>query len=117
MPSVSDRQQRFMGADLERAREGKKTVTGMSEAQLEDFARKRHHHNSNPKETRESGDNLVLIADGGGPFQAYGPRASEPDACAAYEDQRDTFSMALPDKIQRLKLYPRRQIVDNGGNT
>jgi hypothetical protein len=30
----------MMGADLERAREGKKTKTGMSVKQLEDFARK-----------------------------------------------------------------------------
>lgn len=29
-----------MGADLQRAREGKKTQTGMSEKQLEDYARK-----------------------------------------------------------------------------
>ena len=39
MPSVSRRQQRFMGAELARKRAGKKTVTGMSEKQLEEFAR------------------------------------------------------------------------------
>jgi hypothetical protein len=38
MPSKSKAQQEFMGADLRRAREGKKTRTGMSESQLEDFA-------------------------------------------------------------------------------
>jgi len=38
MPSKSKAQQRFMGADLERAREGKKTRTGMTESQLKDFA-------------------------------------------------------------------------------
>ncbi len=38
MPSVSKRQQRFMGAELERKREGKKTRTHMSEKQLHDFA-------------------------------------------------------------------------------
>jgi hypothetical protein len=38
MPAKSKAQQRMMGADLQRAREGKKTRTGMSEAQLEDFA-------------------------------------------------------------------------------
>ena len=38
MPAKSKSQQRMMGADLQRAREGKKTRTGMSEAQLEDFA-------------------------------------------------------------------------------
>jgi Protein of unknwon function (DUF3008) len=38
MPSKSQVQQKFMGADLARARAGKKTKTGMSEEQLEDFA-------------------------------------------------------------------------------
>lgn len=38
MPSVSQRQQKFMGADLARARAGKKTRTGMSVSQLEEFA-------------------------------------------------------------------------------
>jgi len=41
MPAVTDKQQRFMGAELARKRAGKKTQTGMSEAQLEDFARKK----------------------------------------------------------------------------
>lgn len=40
MPAKSEKQRRFMGAELERAREGKKTDTGMSKKQLEDFARK-----------------------------------------------------------------------------
>lgn len=40
MPAVSERQRRFMGADLARAKTGKKTRTGMSEEQLRDFARK-----------------------------------------------------------------------------
>ena len=40
MPSVSKKQQRFMGADLARKRAGKKTRTGMSESQLQDFAKK-----------------------------------------------------------------------------
>lgn len=40
MPSVSERQRRFMGAELARKRAGKSTETGMSEAQLRDFARK-----------------------------------------------------------------------------
>jgi hypothetical protein len=39
-PAVSERQRRFMGAELSRKRAGKKTRTGMSESQLEDFARK-----------------------------------------------------------------------------
>jgi Protein of unknwon function (DUF3008) len=38
MPSKSKVQQEFMGADLARKRAGKKTKTGMSEKQLEDFA-------------------------------------------------------------------------------
>jgi len=32
-----------MGAELARKRAGKRTQTGMSESQLEDFARKGHH--------------------------------------------------------------------------
>ncbi len=38
MPSVSKAQQGFMGADLARAKAGKKTKTGMSQQQLGDFA-------------------------------------------------------------------------------
>jgi len=38
MPAVSQKQQRMMGADLARARAGKKTRTGMSVAQLKEFA-------------------------------------------------------------------------------
>lgn len=41
MPAKTDKQRRFMGAELRRRREGKKTQTGMSESQLEDFARKK----------------------------------------------------------------------------
>ena len=40
MPSKTKKQQRFMGAELERKREGKETKTDMSEAQLKDFAEK-----------------------------------------------------------------------------
>ena len=40
MPAKSDKQRRFMGAELGRKREGKPTKTGMSEKQLKDFARK-----------------------------------------------------------------------------
>ena len=40
MPPVSKRQQRWAGAELARKREGKKTESGMSEAQLVDFASK-----------------------------------------------------------------------------
>ena len=41
MPSVSERQRKMMGADLQRKREGKKTKTGMSEKQLKEFAKKK----------------------------------------------------------------------------
>lgn len=40
MPAASERQRRFMGAELGRERAGKKTKTGMSDKQLSDFARK-----------------------------------------------------------------------------
>lgn len=38
MPAESERQQRFMGAELARLRAGQRTRTGMSESQLRDFA-------------------------------------------------------------------------------
>jgi len=41
MPARSEKQRKFMGADLARARSGKKTKTGMSKEQLEDFAKKK----------------------------------------------------------------------------
>jgi hypothetical protein len=40
MPAKSEKQRKFMGAELARKRAGKKTQTGMSEKQLEDFAGK-----------------------------------------------------------------------------
>jgi len=40
MPATSEKQRRFMGAELGRLRAGKKTHTGMSEGQLSDFATK-----------------------------------------------------------------------------
>jgi hypothetical protein len=40
MPAKSEKQRRFMGAELERKREGKKTRTDMTEKQLEEFASK-----------------------------------------------------------------------------
>lgn len=40
MPASSERQRRYMGAELARARAGKSTQTGMTESQLRDFARK-----------------------------------------------------------------------------
>lgn len=41
MPAVSEKQRRFMSAELARKRKGKKTKTGMSEGQLSDFASKK----------------------------------------------------------------------------
>lgn len=41
MPAKSEKQRKFMGAELARKRAGKKTRTGMSEKQLEDFAKKK----------------------------------------------------------------------------
>lgn len=40
MPARTRKQQKMMGADLARARKGKKTRTGMSESELEEMARK-----------------------------------------------------------------------------
>jgi hypothetical protein len=41
MPAVSEKQRKFMGAELGRKRAGRKTETGMSEPQLREFASKR----------------------------------------------------------------------------
>jgi hypothetical protein len=40
MPAKTEKQRKFMGAELQREREGKKTKTGMSEKKLEEFASK-----------------------------------------------------------------------------
>lgn len=40
MPASSDKQRRFMGADLGRAKAGMPTKTGMGMDKLRDFARK-----------------------------------------------------------------------------
>jgi len=41
MPAKTEKQRRFMGAELARKRAGKKTRTDMSEAKLSKFAKKR----------------------------------------------------------------------------
>lgn len=41
MPAKTPRQQRFMGAELARARKGKKTRTGMGKRKLREMARKK----------------------------------------------------------------------------
>lgn len=40
-PATSERQRKFMGAELGRLRRGEKMDTGMTEEQLRDYARKR----------------------------------------------------------------------------
>jgi len=40
MPAKTEKQRRFMGAELARKRAGKKTKTGMSEQKLEKYASK-----------------------------------------------------------------------------
>jgi len=40
MPSVSERQRKFMGAELSRRRRGKETKTKLSTKELEEFASK-----------------------------------------------------------------------------
>ena len=47
MPAGTEKQRRFMGAELQRKREGKKTQTGMSEDELEKMA-------SKPKGTKKT---------------------------------------------------------------
>jgi hypothetical protein len=39
-PAVSEKQRRFMGAELARKRAGEQTETGMTEQQLREFARR-----------------------------------------------------------------------------
>jgi hypothetical protein len=41
VPAKNERQRRLMGADLERARKGQKTRTGMSEEELKKMASKK----------------------------------------------------------------------------
>jgi hypothetical protein len=43
MPAKTEKQRKFMGAELQRKREGKKTRTGMSESELEKMASKGGH--------------------------------------------------------------------------
>lgn len=40
MPAKTKRQRRFFGAELARARAGKKTKTGLSKSKLKEFAKK-----------------------------------------------------------------------------
>ena len=40
MPAKTEKQRKFMGAELQRKREGEKTRTGLSESELEKMASK-----------------------------------------------------------------------------
>ena len=51
MPAKSEKQRRFMGAELGRKRAGEKTETGMSESQLKDFATKKKKWSPGKKAT------------------------------------------------------------------
>jgi hypothetical protein len=57
MPAKSEKQRKFMGAELARKRAGKKTQTGMSEKQLEEFASEEKR-----KEIRGGTAFLILVA-------------------------------------------------------
>lgn len=78
-----------------------------------------------PVETRESGDNLVKISDGGGPFQAYGPLPGEDPQPPAQtggwlgDAGRDNFSPDIPGSWpgEKVRQKPRRQIIDDGGDS
>ena len=53
MPSVSIKQQEFMGAELARKRAGEPTKTHMSETQLKEFASTKHKGLQMRKSKRE----------------------------------------------------------------
>ena len=52
MPAKSKAQQRFFGAELARRKAGKKTRTGMSTADMEDYAATKHK--GLPKQSKKS---------------------------------------------------------------
>jgi len=54
MPSTSEKQRKFMGAELARKEAGEETETGMSKGQLKDFAKKgkRKHHRKGKRGSR-----------------------------------------------------------------
>ena len=57
MPAKSEKQRKFMGAELARKRAGKKTRTGMSEEKLSDFS-------SKPKKQYKSHNSPLAIGIG-----------------------------------------------------
>lgn len=52
MPYKTEKQRRFMGAELARKRSGKKTKTRMSKKQLIEFARSKKHTKKKKKKKR-----------------------------------------------------------------
>ena len=64
MPAKSEKQRRFMGAELGRLRSGKKTETSMSEEQLGDFASKTqdvHGHEEPLALSRTDASELLVL--------------------------------------------------------
>jgi hypothetical protein len=55
MPSTTERQRRFMGAELGREEKGEETETGMSREKLRDFARKEHRGGKRNKRAHHRG--------------------------------------------------------------
>ena len=64
MPAKTEKQRRFMGAELQRKREGKKTKTGMSEKELEKMASKKKDWSGLPlgRQAEIKGRALALAA-------------------------------------------------------
>jgi hypothetical protein len=56
MPATSEKQRKFMGAELARKRAGKATETKMTESQLEDFAKSVKPKKGSPPPKRRSSD-------------------------------------------------------------
>jgi hypothetical protein len=81
MPAESEKQRRFMGAELARKRAGKKTRTGMSEAQLKDFAAK-------GKRPRGSGEFTEEDMKRG---YKRGKPVNESDLCDVYQPPHDEY--------------------------
>ena len=54
MPSTTERQRRFMGAELGREEKGEETETGMSRDKLREFARKKHRSGRHKRKTYRS---------------------------------------------------------------
>ena len=66
MPATSEKQRRFMGAELARKRAGKQTQTGMSEAQLEEYAKGMVKEPKKPALGRQAGPKKPPMPRGAG---------------------------------------------------